>query len=52
MSNYAEDYRNSTDTEKLDILNNIWNNFENTEEEKAWILKETQKIYNRMKGRE
>lgn len=52
MSNYAEDYRMSTDEEKLGILKTLWNKKDYlTEKEKLIILEETQKIYDRLKGR-
>lgn len=52
MSDLNDQYRMADDEGKLYILNWIWNNCTNTEEEKQELLQMTQKVYNRIKGRD
>lgn len=49
MSNYAEDYIRAPDDEKLLMLQDIYKTA--TSEEKVIILKEIQRLYNKLKGR-
>lgn len=49
MSNYAEDYRNSSYEEKIWILQQIYKTA--TKEEKKIIVEEVQKLYNKQRGR-
>lgn len=50
MSDYVEEYRISTDDEKLEILRDLYKTC--SEEEKTAVLEATQKVYNRIKGRD
>lgn len=51
MSNYAQDYMQATDNEKLLILRDLFNSSTCSKEDKTIILNEAQKIYNRLKGK-
>lgn len=51
MGGYVEDYRLSSNEEKLVFLNNLYNKENITESEKQIILRETQRIYNIIKNR-
>lgn len=51
MSNYAEDYMQSDDAGKMEMLQVMYNMKGTTKEERAILAQAAQKIYNRMRGR-
>lgn len=47
-----DEYVLSTNEEKLEILNTVWNTRELTKEQKAIVLDEAAKLYNKLKCKE
>lgn len=46
------EYLFSSDEEKLELLDAVWNNMQLTNEQKAVILEEAARLYNKLKCKE
>lgn len=46
------EYLFSSDEEKLELLDTVWNNMQLTNEQKAVILEEAARLYNKLKCKE
>ena len=47
-----DEYLLSTDEEKLELLDTVWNNMQLTNEQKAIVLEEAARLYNKLKCKE